>query len=298
MKKTILVAIILTAFLFVQVNLVNAEVGFSTDVQMISGSNPTFVNQPVKFAMLASGGTPPYSYQWYVDGSTVFGATGETFVFVESTPGFYHISVTVYDSKGVGGEPFMMRAEGGIGVVVQAKSTLSPTVSDLPQSATNQSLTFSSGVTLYSPLNKTYTSNVVYCNGSFSCPTELLETLNYSLDEKYLGYLPWKLDMGSLGNPVTNFNGSVSLPNLNDGSHKLSIGVKEELWDGTHLVNTTTWVNTVYFTVITNQSLPSLTSSPTPTSSIPEFSWLTILPILLAIPIVLVMARKRLQRNV
>jgi hypothetical protein len=40
------------------------------------------------------------------------------------------------------------------------------------------------------------------------------------------------------------------------------------------------------------------TRSPTPTSSVPEFSWLTILPILLTIPIAMIIARKRLQRNV
>jgi N-acetylneuraminic acid mutarotase len=37
---------------------------------------------------------------------------------------------------------------------------------------------------------------------------------------------------------------------------------------------------------------------PSSTSTVPEFSWLTILPILLAIPIALAIDRKRLQRNV
>jgi hypothetical protein len=41
----------------------------------------------------------------------------------------------------------------------------------------------------------------------------------------------------------------------------------------------------------------SSTTTPTPTASVPEFSWLTILPILLTTTIVLVMVRKRLQRN-
>ena len=43
---------------------------------------------------------------------------------------------------------------------------------------------------------------------------------------------------------------------------------------------------------------PSPTTSPTPSPSVPEFSWLTILPILLAIPIVLITVRKRLQGKV
>jgi hypothetical protein len=43
---------------------------------------------------------------------------------------------------------------------------------------------------------------------------------------------------------------------------------------------------------------PSPTTSPTPSPSVPEISWLTILSILLAIPIVLVIVRKKLQGNV
>jgi hypothetical protein len=55
--------------------------------------------------------------------------------------------------------------------------------------------------------------------------------------------------------------------------------------------------------VVTVQSSPVASPSPSlpptnsPTPSVPEFSWLTILPFLLAIPIVLVIVRKRLQRN-
>jgi hypothetical protein len=40
------------------------------------------------------------------------------------------------------------------------------------------------------------------------------------------------------------------------------------------------------------------TRTPTPTPSIPEFSWLTILTLLLAIPIVLVIIRKTVSRNI
>jgi hypothetical protein len=41
----------------------------------------------------------------------------------------------------------------------------------------------------------------------------------------------------------------------------------------------------------------SRTTTPTPTASVPEFSWLTILPILLTTTIALIIVRKRLQRN-
>ncbi len=168
-------------------------------------------------------------------------------------------------------------------------NSFSPSPSALAQDETNQSITFPSGVILYSPLNTTYTSNVVYCNGSFSCPNELLETLNYTLDEKYLGFLLWKIDMATFGGPINYFNGSVPLSNLSDGSHKLSIGVKEELWDGTNLLNKTTWVNTVYFSVNTNQSQTTSTSSPSPT--VPEYPIIAIIPILVSILITTLIVR-------
>jgi hypothetical protein len=45
-------------------------------------------------------------------------------------------------------------------------------------------------------------------------------------------------------------------------------------------------------------TIPEKSAAPTPTSSVPEFSWLTILPILLTAPIALAIVRKRLPRNV
>ncbi len=52
---------------------------------------------------------------------------------------------------------------------------------------------------------------------------------------------------------------------------------------------TTNWSNTQTVTI------SEITNSPTPT--VPEFPWLTILPLLLAIPIVLVTARKRITKS-
>jgi hypothetical protein len=49
----------------------------------------------------------------------------------------------------------------------------------------NEPITFSSGLTLYSPVNTTYNSNVLECNGSFNCPKGVQCSLNYSIDGKY-----------------------------------------------------------------------------------------------------------------
>jgi hypothetical protein len=56
------------------------------------------------------------------------------------------------------------------------------------------------------------------------------------------------------------------------------------------------WSNTQTITLAEGSTSTDISSSPTttpaPTATVPEFSWLTILPLLLAIPIVLVIVRK------
>jgi hypothetical protein len=56
--------------------------------------------------------------------------------------------------------------------------------------------------------------------------------------------------------------------------------------------------NIIKVTTLEAPTTTSPSSSPSPTPSVPEFSYLTILPILLTIPIALAIVRKRLERNV
>ena len=170
------------------------------------------------------------------------------------------------------------------------------TVSAVP----NQPITFSSGLTLYSPVNTTYSSNVIQCNGTFGCPKGVQSSLNYSLDGKYVDGLPWKLDPNSIPNSdIYTIEGSFQLPQLADGSHQLSIGILEELFDNSNInsprfVNSSSWVNTIYFTISSNQSTMP-TSTPTPT--VPEFSWLAILPLLTSMLAVALLARVKFFRG-
>jgi hypothetical protein len=72
---------------------------------------PLSVSIPLSFVALdvgqsqlltptVSGGMPPYSYQWYLNGLPVLDATGATWIFEPASAGFYFVYVNVTDSVG------------------------------------------------------------------------------------------------------------------------------------------------------------------------------------------------------
>ena len=59
------------------------------------------VGQSKQFTSSVSGGTPPYVYQWYLNGAAVSGATGSSWTFTPSSSGSYTIYVNVTDAVSV-----------------------------------------------------------------------------------------------------------------------------------------------------------------------------------------------------
>jgi hypothetical protein len=153
-------------------------------------------------------------------------------------------------------------------------------------------VTFSSGLTLYSPVNTVYDSRVVVCNGTFDCPQGVGCSLNFSIDGVCQGGLQRDINGNSIANPYNyTLDGAFPLPALPNGSHQLSIGIKESTvsindYNSTMTTHETTWVNTVYFTISSSEPLstPTPTSIITPTPTIPEFPTNTV-PDTDAIPI-------------
>ena len=58
------------------------------------------VTQSQLFTPSITHGTPPYSYQWYLNGAPVTGATSSTWTFTPSSSGSFTVYVNVTDSDG------------------------------------------------------------------------------------------------------------------------------------------------------------------------------------------------------
>jgi plastocyanin len=63
-------------------------------------SKSLLVGQSVTFTSTVSGGYPPYSYQWYLNGNFVPEATLDTWTFSPKTSGIFYVYLKVTDSKG------------------------------------------------------------------------------------------------------------------------------------------------------------------------------------------------------
>ena len=76
----------------------------TVDSALIVSISPTSVvinvGQSVTFNSTVSGGTPPYTYQWYLDDSPVPGATNPTWTFTPASPGTYEVYLKVTDQVG------------------------------------------------------------------------------------------------------------------------------------------------------------------------------------------------------
>jgi len=57
------------------------------------------VGQSITFTSTVSGGYTPYSYQWYLNGNPVSGATAASWTFTPTTSGIYYVHLKVTDAK-------------------------------------------------------------------------------------------------------------------------------------------------------------------------------------------------------
>ena len=84
----------------VQSSTLDETVNADPAVSISSSQNPTDVGNTVTFTASGSGGTGSYSYQWYLNGAAVSGATSSTYVTSFSSPGTESVYVILTDGIG------------------------------------------------------------------------------------------------------------------------------------------------------------------------------------------------------
>jgi hypothetical protein len=168
-------------------------------------------------------------------------------------------------------------------------------------------------INFQSPVNTTYSTNDIslkvefytFKTGYYGAPEEeSLRNFMYSLDGAE--FLPIEITNSSVGsNPGTDvyFDGLIDIHQLSEGYHNLTVKVVFDYSDLNSPYNTigNTSEHYHYHTESTSNAylivaIPNENSQPSP--SVPEFSLLTLLPLLLSIPIAMIIIRKKLQGNV
>jgi len=128
----------------------------------------------------------------------------------------------------------------------------------------NEPVVLGGGVTVYSPVNTTYSTSCLNLNVTFNAGAGVRDSLNYSIDGKYGGPITLAFN-DTLGFHMFSLEtGLVPLPELSNGSHRLTVYVEGDLNDyhganppGAPFKETApgsadyvaSWVDTVDFTI-------------------------------------------------
>jgi subtilisin family serine protease len=90
------------------------------------------VGQSVTFTSTASGGYQPYTYQWFLNGNPVSGATSANWTFKPTTSGIFYVNLKVTDAKGNTAQSESARVAvatvpvGGYSIPIQAPTKTEP----------------------------------------------------------------------------------------------------------------------------------------------------------------------------
>lgn len=93
-------------------------------------------------------------------------------------------------------------------------------IPDLPES-----MTFTSGVTLYSPVNITYSSKLLTLNLTAIVGRGIDCKINYNIDNQHIGTVPYTFMFPDDLHIQNKVEGTVNLPELTEGTHNLTIQV-------------------------------------------------------------------------
>jgi hypothetical protein len=125
---------------------------------------------------------------------------------------------------------------------------LCPLAASVPiaNATSDDHISFSSGVTLFSPLNQTYNTRYLSLDFSFACGLGMHYSLSFDIDGKYAGPMPYVVKNPNELHVVYQSSGSVTLPELSEGSHSLTVNLLVSP-SNDHIKPS--YSNTVYFSI-------------------------------------------------
>ncbi|MGD0646082.1 MAG: hypothetical protein ABSA75_14350 [Candidatus Bathyarchaeia archaeon] len=122
----------------------------------------------------------------------------------------------------------------------------------------NEPISFSSGVTIFSPVNMTYYSRFLVLNLTYGVGLGINCSMIYSIDGKYGGSVPLVAQNPEEMHIINPVVGVVNLPELSVGSHSLNVYTE----CNTYYI--ASWSDTVYFKVSSSSGSPSPSIEPSP----------------------------------
>jgi hypothetical protein len=122
----------------------------------------------------------------------------------------------------------------------------------------NEPISFSSGVTIFSPVNTTYYSRFLVLNLTYGVGLGVNCSMIYSIDGKYGGSVPLVFQNPTELHVINPVVGLVNLPELSEGSHSLNVYTECRIY------YIASWSDTVYFTVSSSSASPSPSMEPSP----------------------------------
>lgn len=189
----------------------------------------------------------------------------------------------------------LIKIEPALAQIQQIPSFPTPT----PTPITEQ-ITFNSGLIVYSPLEKVYSSYTVFCNASLRVPYGYQSQIIYTVDGIEQDSSNFNLNFGGKGK--YHLDGAFMLPRLQNGPHQLTFYIKIQIFNysgpppsSDYKAGVTSYGVKYYeasYENIVNFTIDSTENYPTPTPTVPELSLLAIISLIIGlIPIAIVKLR-------
>jgi outer membrane protein assembly factor BamB len=192
------------------------------------------VGQSQLFTSTVSGGTPPYSYQWYLNDAPVSGAASSSWNFTPQSPGSYTVYAKVNDAVGIQATSNTAHVQAGIHDVAVTNVTSSKTVicqgygGNITVTLQNQgNFTETFNVTVYANTTSAASQNVTLSSGNSTNITLTWNTTGFVYGNYTINAYAWPVpgETNTANNNRTDGLTVVTIPGDLNGD--LTVGLKD-----------------------------------------------------------------------